>query len=300
MWGFRLTALLVPWIRVNLIIGAVSAAALSMATLGSCDFAVYQVRPGNTIPVPAQINATSVSFGLVSWDPYNTGCVRYTKDLESTLVLTAQVGGFVGASAGFVVLLILLVEFVCCRFWCSRFFVCLLLILALIGQSLTFLLYASEYCINRADSSYPCTFSAGTGLSIASTVLFLFSAIVVCATPKPKPLVKMFMEQERRGHNTDQCCYCFRNKNKKPTDEELPTEQTPQYATEPHSAPPSNQSSSHPVSEAYPDEVYAYPPRQSQSVGGVYPVVTHRPSKLKSFANAEVVDEDLFFDSKTV
>lgn len=299
------------------VLAVITGVCFSLATLTACNFVSYESNMGDnatlsvilsgtngTYPVGANGKpASSIDLGLFRYNPSGTGCIDYADPSKSGWLLAAEVGGVIGLLGGAAAAFILIVELTCCRFVCARCMVAILLVMAFLGQGLTFLVYASEACVSRSFQAYACVAQRGSILSIIATGTYFICSIAVCPIPKPKPLLKMLIEHDFRGGKTDPCCPCFRRE--KPVDEEAalfgkevvppaPLPLTPHYQT------------TH--GERYPAEVYAGTTAEASIDGDGLSVVTpagnvipmRRPANQTSFANAEVIQEDLFFDSKTV
>jgi hypothetical protein len=224
----------------------------SVVTLSSCNFMQYEQRTGNvplasiiptgeladvvdyygggngsssssssTFDYNATANLTSAGFGLLQWSPNNWGCTDYSnKGGMGTAFSTAQVGGLLASIFGLIALFFHATELVCCRFVCAKVLGCLALLIAVIGQSLTFVLYASDVCLHRGNVVYACDFGQGCAWSILAFCFYLLSTLLVCPAPKPQPLCKAVCEkassagrqQQKQQDVSDPCCYCFRYK----------------------------------------------------------------------------------------
>lgn len=232
-------------------------------------------------------------FGILQWSPDASGCRKYENITElSGAYLAARVGGVSAAVFGSIAVLILFVELVCCRFICSRVLISFLLLLAVVGQGLTFLFYATNICLSKSYVSYACGFEIGTLLSVIAVIFFFVAAIMACPTPKPKPLIRYMVEQDWNKKDSDPCCYCFRESlrtemRQKSGQLEVPVSQQTQPQVLPTQLPVTETISVQPTPEKYPTEIFT-------PTGGL------RQKQKSSFANAEVVEDDLFFDSKTV
>ena len=128
--------------------------AFSLLTIFSCEFLNYSTIPGtvpSTLPQPFTLSEQA-NVGLFRWDSTDdqfgdTGCVYYTKDeiddFDSTF-RTAQTLGFVSCICVVIALLLSTIEFVCCRFCCSKFFLSFFMICAMVTQALTFALWTAD------------------------------------------------------------------------------------------------------------------------------------------------------------
>jgi len=340
-----------------LVVTVIVAASLSIAALTSCEFVSYILVPGNNSTIeniPGGSGVTSATFGLMNYDPGSTGCRSYEKNARpGTMYRTARVGGMIAALAGVVSLLLVFIELICCRLACSRGILVLLLLAALICQSLTFLMFSTEVCLSTKNrAKYPCDIADGSIYSMIAVGLFLLASLVACPTPKPRPMIKTMMKRERNTENYDPCCYCWSSDYKRRRREEKMEEESKNEVGDEEIPPPAMPQSSQPPPPTYPDEIYAVrpsshqssyhpryatpdadeidsrsqqnyysvpprplppqqfipppppppPPQQQQYQQQYYaPQQRYFPAAPKtSFANAEVIEDDLFFDSKTV
>jgi hypothetical protein len=213
-----------------------SAVVFSAVTASSCDFFEFTQKAGN-VPLSqllpqetADVNATSsgganngevveAGFGMLQWSPNFLGCTDYADRAGlGTAFRTGQAGALMAVSFGLLAALLNVTELLCCRFVCAKVLACGALIVALVGQALTFVLYASDVCLHRDNAVYACRFGSGCAWSIAALLCFLLSSLLVCPTPKPDPLCKQVCDQTRhnrgqqRENVSDPCCYCFRKK----------------------------------------------------------------------------------------
>jgi len=287
----------------------------------------YTQKTGN-IPLSSQFHdaaignfttdVTSAAFGLFQWSPNMMGCTDYDDTSQlGTAFKTARVGGVLASSAGILALFIATVEFICCRFVCARVLMCILLVIALIGQGLTFVLYASDICLHKGNVVYACDFGAACGWSVLATFCFLAASVFVCPTPKPQPLCKKMCGEREQRPVADPCCYCIRRE--KHVDEDH--HETPVIANNDHEADQQSVALESQVdaAETYPKEVYTsahdgassvrfaddhggttLPPSSDVASVRSVPQQYHYFAPPTSFSNAEVLEGDLFFDSKTV
>lgn len=126
--------------------------AFSLLTVFSCEFISYSPNAGilvTTLPPPF-LNSQNARVGLFRWqnlDIENSSCVYYTNDqingFDSSF-RAAQIFSYVAVLCAGVSLLLSTVEFVCCRFCCSKFFLAFFMSFALITQGLTFAIYEAE------------------------------------------------------------------------------------------------------------------------------------------------------------
>jgi len=207
-----------------LVVTTIAGTALSIATLPSCDFLTYTLIPGNNSTIEGVpwattsfSNATRASFGLVYFQYENQTCAIYSHpDRMGATYQTGRYGGIIAACLGVVSIAVLAIELVCCRFRCSRVVLVSLLALAVLGQSLTFVLYASDVCFsNKNLAGYPCSFGGGSILSVVAFGLYMCACTIACPAPKPRPLIMMILERRSRQRRADPCCYCWHKKSDK-------------------------------------------------------------------------------------
>eukprot|EP00565_Helicotheca_tamesis_P003882 CAMPEP_0185726048 /NCGR_PEP_ID=MMETSP1171-20130828/2143_1 /TAXON_ID=374046 /ORGANISM="Helicotheca tamensis, Strain CCMP826" /LENGTH=181 /DNA_ID=CAMNT_0028394323 /DNA_START=200 /DNA_END=745 /DNA_ORIENTATION=- len=135
---------------------------------------------------------TSGSAGLFR---YNDGdsCQEYSDDRtfnEGENV--ARVSALIATLAAALSILLITVEFCCCRFCCSRLIVGCGLITTEICQGLTFLFYGSDtYCdgniLDEIKNQEPCSPSHGSVYSIGAIIAYFLCGAIFFCTPKPTP-----------------------------------------------------------------------------------------------------------------
>lgn len=198
--------------------------AFSLLTVFSCQFISYSTIPGavpNTLPSPFLVSE-SASVGLFRWDNKeddNDSCTYYTNDQINNFdsaFRTAQIVGYVAVLCAGLSLLLATVEFVCCRFCCSKFFLSFLMIFAMITQALTFAIYTTD---NVCTAGRSCTMQNGAIFSIAAASCYFVCSIIVCTTPKPVPWIKRV-----KADDDDTGCLACCTK-KKESEEEPETEE---------------------------------------------------------------------------
>ena len=128
--------------------------AFSLLTVFSCRFISYSTILGeipSTLPPPF-LSSGQANVGLFRWDNRDedvedTGCVYYTNDQIKNFdsaMRTAQIVSYVAVICAGLALFLSTIEFVCCRFCCSKFFLSFFMVFAMITQGLTFAIYASD------------------------------------------------------------------------------------------------------------------------------------------------------------
>lgn len=128
--------------------------AFSLLTVFSCKFLSYTTLSGvvpSTLPSPFTLS-DSANVGLFRWDNRDeevedTGCVYYTNEEFAgfdSAMRTAQIVGYVAVICSALALLLSTIEFVCCRFCCSKFFMSFLMICGMVTQALTFALFTTD------------------------------------------------------------------------------------------------------------------------------------------------------------
>jgi hypothetical protein len=221
-----------------LVLLEMSAVIFSTVALSSCDFFEFTQKVGN-VPLsqllpeetsdfatnnPTLGNVTQAGFGMLQWSPNFWGCTDYANRASlGTAFRTGQAGALLATSFGLLAVLLNVTELLCCRFVCAKVLACVALIVALIGQALTFVLYASDICLHRDNAVYACQFGSGCAWSIVAFLCFLLASLLVCPAPKPNPLCKQVcdkrhsrgpQQQQPNAPVSDPCCYCFRKKKK--------------------------------------------------------------------------------------
>lgn len=90
---------------------------------------------------------TSATLGLYRYSPNNvSACIEYGIAVDDlpTGFQAARIGSTLGILCGAAAGFLMLVEFICCRFWCSRVIIVFLVLFASIFQLVTFALFAAE------------------------------------------------------------------------------------------------------------------------------------------------------------
>jgi len=128
--------------------------AFSLLTVFSCKFISYSTLSGGipeNLPSPFVLS-DQANVGLFRWanrdeNVEDTGCEYYTNDQINNFdsaFRTAQIVGYVAVICAGVALLLSTIEFVCCRFCCSKFFLSFFMIFGMITQALTFAIYTAD------------------------------------------------------------------------------------------------------------------------------------------------------------
>jgi hypothetical protein len=125
----------------------------SLMTVYSCDFLRYDTNPGTnptSLPEPF-LGVETARVGLFRWedraediagDSYGDNCEPYDEDLEWNAVFTmTQTVSWLAVICCAVSLLVSTIEFVCGRFCCSTFFLCMFMVFAILTQAGTFAIY---------------------------------------------------------------------------------------------------------------------------------------------------------------
>jgi hypothetical protein len=182
----------------------------SLIVLGSCAFMSYDrsVLP-NTNSTPsvgrdgnvniADLFETGGTIGLYKYNPDGLGCTDY--DIAGhqmpASVRTSRLGGVLGAVLGFLAFFMILLEFVCCRFWCSRVLIVLSLVSAGLIQLMTFFVFSSQACLPLENFGYRCGLDAGAIWSLVASGVFLLAAFLTCPTPKVSNTMQRIELRER-------------------------------------------------------------------------------------------------------
>lgn len=217
------------FVRIFHLVVAIIALVFSIMTLLSCDFLEYEFPPPigasdvDIIDSSSNTNSSSAlpdgvdrtpTFGLFKENPTGSVCTQYGDDHDPFAAHTAsRLASAIATILGILALLLLLVEFLCCRFWCSRLIVILLLMVAGISQAFTLVLFLAEPCGGRNGDKYVCSLSQGGIESIVAAALFLLEAILTCCTPKSIPLLRVMRDMERLSVR-DPCLFCCKGRSR--------------------------------------------------------------------------------------
>jgi hypothetical protein len=218
--------------RIIFLIFAVLGFVFSLLSLRGCDFILY--RPG--VPPPGTSdnrdpffqNITTASVGLFKYDPDAEGCRDISDDIAdlSWQWTTAQTCAILAFIFGVVALVLALIDFIFCRFPCSRILISFLFIAAFICQILTMLVYTSDLCQpNYHKGQYTCSPELATWLSVVSICLFLFTSILACCIPKPVPVCVRVREQHRKDESDGWCAFFVKKEKEEEKGEEVVTEE---------------------------------------------------------------------------
>jgi len=136
-------------LRVIFLAFFVCAFGCTLASMAKCNFLTYEPSdppPGVADTRPAiLLNVSIATIGLYQYNADNEGCREITDDFDqlSKEFTAARAGAGLAAIFAAAALGLLLIDFLCCRFPGSRFFISLLSVCAFFGQSLTFLAFAA-------------------------------------------------------------------------------------------------------------------------------------------------------------
>lgn len=123
--------------------------AFSLLTVFSCKFISFStISSGIPLTLPDPFLNDQANVGLFRAEvAEDGGCLYYTNDQINgfdSAFRTAQIVSYVAVICAMLALFLSTIEFVCCRFCCSKFFLSFFMIFAMITQALTFALYASD------------------------------------------------------------------------------------------------------------------------------------------------------------
>ena len=137
-------------LRVTFLVMLACAFCCTLASMANCNYITYEPREPPTSDVvdtrpDLLLNVSIVSIGLYQYDPDYDGCRKISDDFDQLAgqFTAAQIGVSLAAIFAAAALVLLLIDFLCCRFPCSRFEISLLCVLALVGQALTSLVFAA-------------------------------------------------------------------------------------------------------------------------------------------------------------
>lgn len=195
-------------VRILLLVFQVGAVVCTALCLASCEFVYYRAPTVENIipPLNGMSNGTDASIGLFNFDPKGQGCQELDEnhgdcpisgaffaqcDLDDYYKL-ARAGTCIALITGGLALLILWIEFFCCRFLFARPLTALLLVLATAAQAMSFLIFASDVCQLNVSTytgiPFPCELDQASYYSCASVALYFLTSLMVCATQKPVPV----------------------------------------------------------------------------------------------------------------
>jgi len=215
------------FVRILHLMVAIIALVFSILTLLSCDFMEYEFPPpigasdvdiidsgsntnsSSALPEGVEPPYRTPTFGLFKENPTGLVCTQYEDDHDPFPAhIASRLASAIATILGILALLLLLVEFLCCRFWCSRLIVIIILMVAGISQAFTLVLFLAEPCGGRNGDKYVCSLSQGGIESIVAAALFLLEAILTCCTPKSIPLLRVMRDMERLSVRDPCLCCC--------------------------------------------------------------------------------------------
>lgn len=134
-------------LRLVLFVASILAVVFSLLVVASCDFIEFVATPTNST------DATPIefSFGQFRYQANNSGCLKIDdNDINIDWTFwTGRVSTAIALICAGVACLIILVEFICCRFKFSRCALSTLFSIAILGMALAFLMFASNvWCVN--------------------------------------------------------------------------------------------------------------------------------------------------------
>ena len=161
------------------------------------------------VDLSVPVGRLTPTFGLFKQNPTGQVCTEYDRSLDPYPAMTAsRLCAGIATILAILALLLLLIEFLCCRFWCSRLIVIIILMIASISQAFTLALFLAEPCGGRNGDKYLCSFSQGGIWSMVAAGLFLVEAILTCCTPKSVPLLRVVRDMERLSVRDPCFCCC--------------------------------------------------------------------------------------------
>jgi hypothetical protein len=143
------------------------------------------------------------------YDTNSTECVNhFEEDDFGQAEKSARMGGTMAILLACFSLLLMLMEFVCCRCCCSKIFMGLALFLAVIFQGLTFLFFNSDqFCdgdiFEEIRHQKPCSIADGSVYSICASTMYYLALVFMWWTPKPEPLSKQKDIHSSSSHHDD-------------------------------------------------------------------------------------------------
>ena len=160
-----------------------------------------------------QFLGTSSTLGLYRYDPQDIsgGCRKYElsgSNLGKSFQ-TARACGILAAIFGSHALLMILVEFLCCRFWCSRNLIIIMLLLACITEALTTVIMLNNACLENKNAPYLCEMHRDSVLAFVASGLYLLSTFLSCLIPRSVPLVRVLLDSDKHSTTVDPCCCCW-------------------------------------------------------------------------------------------
>ena len=214
--------------RLLLLVVGILAVIFSLLVVASCDFIEFSVSiPSNTTAPPETVQ---FSFGQFRYEANNSEC-RSISDNDLNIdwtFWTGRISTAVALICAGTCCLIILVEFVCCRFKFSRCLMITLFSIAILGEAMAFIMFASDVCTseNAQGRRYPCQAGTGSWYAVTAIGLYFIASLSSCFAPRPKPMIA------RLADDDDPCLCCHRKKKddkdhveeeSKKVDEEQPT-----------------------------------------------------------------------------
>eukprot|EP00544_Gedaniella_sp_CCMP2646_P003800 CAMPEP_0202496020 /NCGR_PEP_ID=MMETSP1361-20130828/18674_1 /ASSEMBLY_ACC=CAM_ASM_000849 /TAXON_ID=210615 /ORGANISM="Staurosira complex sp., Strain CCMP2646" /LENGTH=338 /DNA_ID=CAMNT_0049127235 /DNA_START=40 /DNA_END=1053 /DNA_ORIENTATION=+ len=217
--------------RLLLLVTGILAVIFSLLVFASCDFVEFSVTtPSNSTDAnstDAPSTTVEFSFGQFRYQANNSECQRLAdNDFKIDWTFwTGRISTAVALACAGICCLIILVEFVCCRFKFSRCLMTTLFSIAILGEAMSFIMFASNVCTseNATGRRYPCQAGTGSWYAVTAIGLYFIASLSSCFAPRPKPMIA-------RLEDEDDPCLCCRGKKKdddvdesKKADEEQPT-----------------------------------------------------------------------------
>jgi hypothetical protein len=143
---------------------------------------------------------------------------RYEDDANHDQLPTqfrlARLGISIAIIAGLIAALIIVIEFLLCRVFCSRVLINLGSLTAILSIPLTFVMFADSRCnplavVTNDDGQQVggCSLGDGAEEALIAGALWLVTFILGCVLPKPQPLVRVIRDMERNDRFAF-CCLC--------------------------------------------------------------------------------------------
>jgi len=132
-----------------------------------------------------------------------TSCVSLKSDSAlGPFLATARVAAVLSTIFAFGGMLLVIIEFTCCRVCCSRVLEIFMYIFAEIFGGLTFVLWGNDYC----TVSGKCTMGKGAWLMVIAVIAYFLAGLFVCFAPKPKPILRRKREKNaaEMQHDTEE------------------------------------------------------------------------------------------------
>lgn len=133
--------------RLLLFCVAILAVVFSLLVAGSCEFVEFAATNSTTAEQEPNTVVVEFSFGQFRYDANNQGCQKIDDNSnipEDWTMWTGRISTAVALICAVISCILILVEFICCRFKFSRCLMVTLFSIGILGMALAFLLFASD------------------------------------------------------------------------------------------------------------------------------------------------------------